>query len=323
MSPGVPIEIRNLRLLTNAISLRIELIFVPCVYCSIAVTHLDNKKDQIKISLRDELGRLFFLSIGVFLFILFFQPFPLEQLDYNNRLLFVTGLGIIYFLVACIILIFLPLSIPKLFKISEWESGPPFFLISLLLVFTVTAFAFYIRYVGKAELSLYIVFKVILVCLIPLIILLILYKNKSQRRVIDILREQNKYYISRIRENDKIGLEEEIDILSSNKSEKLTLKYKNILYIKSADNYIEIYYLENGQVEKRLIRNTLKNIESLLANQHHFIRCHRASIINVMYIDKLVRSYSGYSLKMSYLEERIPVSRQYLLQVRSTISGNE
>lgn len=284
---------------------------------------LDHQKDKIKIPLRDELGRLFILSIGVFLFILFFQPFPLEQLDYNNRLLFVTGLGVIYFLVACIILIILPLSFPRWFKISEWESGPPFYLISLLLVFTVTAFAFYIRYVGKSELSLYLMFKMVLVCLLPLIILLILYKNKSQKRVIDILQEQNKYYLSRVRENDKIGLEEEIDIQSSSKSDKLSLKYKNILHIKSADNYIEIFYLENGLVEKRLIRNTLKNLESQLANQQLFIRCHRASIVNVMYIDKLVRSYSGYSLKMNYLEEKIPVSRQYLIQVKNVISSAE
>jgi len=284
---------------------------------------LDYKKHRIKISLRDEFGRLFVLSFGVFLFILFFQPFPLEQLDYNNRLLFVTGLGVVYFLVACLILILLPFSTPKWFRISEWESGPPFLLISMLLVFTVTAFAFYIRYVGKAELSLYIMFKMVLVCLLPLIILLILYKNKSQAIVIDILQEQNKYYISKIRDFDQIGLEEEIDIISNNKSEKLTLKYKNILYIKSADNYIEIHYLENDMVEKKLIRNTLKNIESQLANQHHFIRCHRASIVNVLYIDKLVHNYGGYSLQLNHLEEKIPVSRQYLIQVKNAISGVE
>lgn len=267
------------------------------------------------------MGRLFILSFGVFLFVLFFQPFPLEQLDYNNRLLFVTGFGVMYFLVACSALILLPLLTPKWFKTSEWESGPPVILILCLLILTVTSFAFYIRYVGKAPLSLYIMFKVVLVCLLPLIILLILYKNKSLANVIDILQEQNKYYLSKVREYDKIILEEEIDIISSNKSSKLTLKYKNIIYIKSADNYIEIYYLENGLVEKRLIRNTLKNIESQLANQHHFVRCHRASIVNVMHIDKLVRSYSGYSLKMNIFEEKIPVSRQYLIQVKKIISG--
>ena len=34
---------------------------------------------------------------------------------------------------------------------------------------------------------------------------------------------------------------------------------KNIISIKSADNYIEIYYLENVKVEKKLVRSTLKS----------------------------------------------------------------
>jgi hypothetical protein len=34
----------------------------------------------------------------------------------------------------------------------------------------------------------------------------------------------------------------------------------------------------------------------------------------------LVRTYSGYSLKMKYLEQEIPVSRQYLVLIRDAIS---
>ena len=282
---------------------------------------MNTQKRNIINSLKEELWRLFIIGFGIFLFILFFQPFPLEMLAYNDRLLFVTGFGAITFLVACIILIFIPLFIPKWFRISEWESGPPFILNILLLAFTATAFTFYIAYVGKVSLTLYIMFKVVLVCLLPLIILIILYKNKSLESVIGILQEQNKYYFSKIGEYEKFEEEVEIGITSNNKSDKLVLKCKNIVFIKSADNYIEIYYLEKDLVEKKLIRNTLKNIELQFENQKNFIRCHRTCIVNIIHIDKLVRSYSGYSLDISYLEERIPVSRQYLLQVKEAISA--
>ena len=268
------------------------------------------------------MGRLFILSFGVFLFILFFQPFPLEQLDFNNRLLFVTGFGALTFIISFILLILLPLIIPKWFKISAWENGPPIGLTILLLVLTVTSYAFYIRYAGRAPLSLYIMFKVILVCLIPLIIMLILYKNKSQAGVIEILQEQNRYYISKISEFEKNGAEKELEIVSDNKSDNLTLKYNNIILIKSAENYIELHYFENDKVEKKLLRSTLKSIESQLASVSNFIRCHRASLVNVLYIDKLVRSYSGYNLTLTCSEEKIPVSRQYLNQVRKAISDN-
>lgn len=281
---------------------------------------MENQKNHILMSLSDALGQFLIISFGVFLFILFFQPFPLDMLDYNNRLLYVTGFWAITFLLACIIFIILPLSIPKWFKIEEWESGPPFVLSLIFLVIIATSFAFYINYVGKVSLSFYIVFKVILVCLLPLLILIILYKYRSMKQIIGTLQDQNKYYISKIGEYEKTGEEEEIDIISDSKSEKLTLKYKNIISVKSADNYIEIYYLEKDVVEKKLVRNTLKNIELQLANQRIFIRCHRTGIANINYINKLARTYSGYSLKMRFLDETIPVSRQYLKQVKNVIS---
>ena len=274
-------------------------------------------------SFKNELGRLFFICIGVFLFILFFQPFPLDMLDYNDRLLFVTGFGAITFLFGCIIFILIPFLIPQWFKISEWESDPPYILSALLLILTATAFAFYIRYVGQVSISLYIMFKVILVCLIPIFILVILYKNKSLELTIDLLKEQNKNYLLKFREDEKNKEDEKIEIFSDNKNGKLTLKYKKIVSIKSADNYIEIFYLENDSVEKKLIRCTLKNIESQLVHQTSFIRCHRTRIVNSMHIEKLARNYSGYCLKMNCLEEEIPVSRQYLTQVKEVISAYE
>lgn len=273
--------------------------------------------------LRNELTHLFYISVGIFLFILFFQPFPLDMLTENNRLLYVTGFGVISFLIASLVLIFLPVVIPKLFKFCERESDRQFILNSVLWILTATAFAFYIRYVGRVHLSLYIMFKVSLVCLLPVIILNILYKNKSLENLIDVLQNQNKSYALQIKEYEISGEDEQIDVFSENKTDKISLKYRNLVLIKSADNYIEIYYLEKDQLEKKLIRNTLKNIEVLLDQRRSFIRCHRTSIVNTLYIDKLVRTYSGHSLKMSCLDEEIPVSRQYLMQVKESITAFE
>ncbi|MBL7111131.1 MAG: LytTR family transcriptional regulator [Bacteroidales bacterium] len=274
-------------------------------------------------SLKLELGRLLIMSFGVFLFILFFQPFPLEMLDYNNRLLFVTGFGAITFLVTFIILILVPLLLPKLFAITDWEFGPPLGLSLLFMVFTSASFAFYIRYVGKVNMSLYIIFKVALVNLLPLVTLIILYRYKSLKHAVGIFQEQNKEYLAKIEGYENNWGENEIDILSENKSDKLNLKYKDIVYIKSADNYIEICYMGNGVVEKKLLRSTLRNIESQLVHQRNFLRCHRTSIVNMIYLDKLVRSYGSYSLKLNCCDDTVPVSRQYLMQVKVAITDFE
>ena len=284
---------------------------------------MDNGKNNILNSLKLELGRLLIMSSGVFLFILFFQPFPLETLDYDNRLLFVVGFGAIIFLITFIVLILLPLLLPRLFPITDWEYGPPLGQSLLFILFSTTAFAFYIRYVGHVNMSLYIMFKVALVCLFPLVILIVLYRNKSLKEAVNYLQEQNKEYQAKFERYENSGGKEVIDIVSDNKSDRLNLRYNDIVFIKSADNYIEICYMEGESVEKKMLRSTLRNIESQLANQMNFIRCHRTRIVNILYIDKLVRSYGAYNIKLNCCDENIPVSRQYLMQVKVAITDFE
>lgn len=273
---------------------------------------------------KEEIARLFVISFGVFLFILFFQPFPLETLDYNSRLLYVAGFGGITFICSGLVLIVLPFVFSKWLKASEWEGGPPFILSVLLLVVSSTAFAFYIRFVGNSSLTLYIVFKMVLICLLPIFILVIMYKNKTLEHIILHLREQNAMYFNKIQEFEKLGGENEIDIYSHNRAERLRVKYKQIIWIKSADNYAEIYYLtEEGGFDKKVLRNTLKNIESQLTSDKDIIRCHRTAIINSRYIEKIVRGYSGYALKVRFLDEKVPVSRSYIPLVKDAMQEED
>jgi hypothetical protein len=279
-----------------------------------------NRKSHLIDSFKEELARLFMVSFGVFLFILFFQPFPLGMLDYNNRLLYVTGFGVINFISEWVILILLPFLIPRLFKTNRWESGPPIFTNIVLLVITGVAYAFYIRFVGQISLSLYIMFKVFLVCLLPMIILSLLYKNKSMESQVSILQEKIMSVVEKLKGYEKTAEEEDIEITSENKSDKLILKAKNIVMVKSADNYIEVYCIINNLPEKKLIRNTLKSIELQLTNHKDFVRCHRTSIVNIRFVDKVARDFSGYFLKMNHLDEKLAVSRPFLSQVKEAIS---
>lgn len=276
---------------------------------------------KITNAFQSEFLRLFLISVGVFLFILFFQPFSLDKLDYYDRLLYVTGFGAITFIFGSFVFIVLPNAFSKWFGIDEGENEPTVLLSSILLVLTATAYIFYIRFVGGSQLTLYTLFKVFLVCLMPIIILIILYKNKSLEKIIEILLVQNKAYLLKIKEYDQ--LEEFIVILSESKSERLKVRYKDLILIKSADNYIEVYYLEKGIVEKQLVRNTLKNIEDLLSEKLNFMRCHRTSIVNILYVEKIVKSYSGHNIKINCINELIPVSRQYISQMKGSLTLNK
>ncbi len=282
---------------------------------------MENIKTDIIRSLKEELSKLFIVGVSIFLFILFFQPFPLNFVDFENRLLFITGYGIITFLISGLILAVLPLFTPKWLNINELKSNLPFIPGFLLLVLNATAFAFYLRYVGSVYLSLYIVFKIVLVSLLPLIILMVIHKQKLLKNGFNLLKDQNKLLLNKLQEFERIEDEKEIEILSNNKSDRLSVKYKDIISVKSADNYIEISYLKNNLTEKKLIRNTLKNIEEQLSGKQFFIRCHRTSIANILFVEQLIRTQNGNALKMNVLGEDVPVSRQYLLKVKEAISA--
>lgn len=242
------------------------------------------------------------------------------MLDYEYRLMFVSGFGAITFFLSIAVLILFPLSVPKWFDTSDGLSEPPFIINLLFLVLMITSNAFYIRYVGSTTLTLYILFKIFLVSLVPLILLLILYKNISLERAVRILQKQNKLYFSELQKHIVLKNEDEIEILSENKSDNLKLRSEDLVYIKSADNYIEVFFLSNNTIIKKLLRTTLKNIETQFVDHKNFIRCHRTSIVNGMHIEKLIRNYSGYHLQMKNFEELIPVSRQYLLLVQGKLS---
>ena len=97
---------------------------------------------------------------------------------------------------------------------------------------------------------------------------------------------------------------------------RLSLREEDLLYIKSADNYVYVYYQNNKrEIINYLLRNTLKNIEeqSTYAN---LIRCHRFYMVNSVNVRLLRKSKDGLVLELDTETPcEIPVSRTYLSAV--------
>jgi len=269
---------------------------------------------DIKFSLKVYLE----ISLGIFFFILFFRPFELNHLDFNNQLLFIAGCSAITFVLLCLFYILIPRIFPKLLA-SAVHAQRLIVLINIFLcIISSTAYAFYIRYVGGASLSMYLVFKILLICIVPVVILTLVIENRSLKQQIDSLRE-NYIKLKMIVQDNTDSNTEIIQFVSDNKSDKIDLLSGDILLIKSAENYVEIIYKDSENHKQKLIRTTLRNIEDQLRKYAEFIRCHRTCIINTKYILKLTSSYQGYRLKIMDYSQEIPVSRQYLLDVRKAL----
>lgn len=85
-----------------------------------------------------------------------------------------------------------------------------------------------------------------------------------------------------------------------------------VIFIKSEENYVQIYYQDKGKTKKFTLRSSMKALESTLA-KHNLIRCHRSYFINPAYIKIIHRNSSGIivaDLKQENFES-IPISRKY------------
>ena len=280
---------------------------------------MKKKLDQLVDDLKQELGLLLSISFGVFLFILFFQPFKFDDFDFNNSLLFVAGLGSIIFIISVIIRIIIPWLFRKDNQDTKILVLPSYFNAFIILVLSSLAFEFYLRYVGMVHITFFTTIKVILVCLAVVIIL-------SFYDLLEELKQQNELLIIEKRSIQKqIGkcedelLNKSIEFISENNSENFNLLILEVAVIKSADNYVEIIYKEGNSFRKKLIRNTLRNIELQIKPYSNFIRCHRICIINLHYIEKLIRNNNNHWLIIKGYDEQIPVSRQYLLSLKEAL----
>lgn len=254
----------------------------------------------------------------MFLFILFFQPVELEGVNFNNNLLVIAGFGTITFLALILFRIVLLMIIPKFFDKEDWKLKHEVISNTSIWIVNSVAYAFYDHYVGLVPITMYLMFKIVLLSIAPVLTIVIIYRHRYLSQQIDYFSERDNKLnkISAEMEDDTII---EFDSISERKLEKISLTLGNIIFLRSADNYVDIVYKEDEETHRILIRNTLKNIEEKLKIFPAIVRCHRSYIVNRKYIIDLINNQHGFRLKLIDYEEEIPVSRQYLLFVREVL----
>lgn len=281
-----------------------------------------NKKLEQIFSLIKEDRKLFLkISFGVFLFILFFQPFAIEHFDFNNRLLIIAGMAIIVFLSMAFVkaaLIWIIKSESQTFQdptVLSYLAG------FIMMVINSVALAFYLRYVGEVSITFYTMFKIILISLFTPVALVILYEISDLKHQIETLSaEKDTIQKGTPQQEQPLDyLSKSIVFTSDNATDTLILHVSDVTLIKSADNYVEVAFMENKLSKKKLIRNTLKNVEQLTKPYPNFVRCHRICIVNTLYIEKLQKKFNNYWITMKGSEEQVPVSRQYLVKLKESL----
>ncbi len=97
---------------------------------------------------------------------------------------------------------------------------------------------------------------------------------------------------------------------------KLVLTEEAVLYITAEENYVNIFYTENGKLRNYVLRSSMKALDEL-CQDHGMVRCHRSFYVNPRHVTVLRKEKEGvvYAELDSNDSMRIPVTKRYYDQL--------
>ncbi|MDY8135272.1 LytTR family DNA-binding domain-containing protein [Aquimarina sp. 2201CG5-10] len=129
------------------------------------------------------------------------------------------------------------------------------------------------------------------------------------------------YYGSKVIENKKelniSSQETRILIQGSLKKENFLIDANSIVYVKSEDNYVYLYFIEDEILKEKMLRNTLTNISLQLPQ---LMRSHRSYLINPNFIISIKGNAQNAKLQLKAIEKPIPISKTYFASLKTLIN---
>jgi hypothetical protein len=122
--------------------------------------------------------------------------------------------------------------------------------------------------------------------------------------------ETSLYFTSRNDDSEGENEEKLIHIISKAKKEELDFYPNQFIYAESQGNYVVFHLVIDDKPSEVMIRNSIKDIERQLKAIPHFMRIHRAFIVNLKKVTSKTGNALGYRLKLAGSNNMIPVSRQ-------------
>lgn len=109
-----------------------------------------------------------------------------------------------------------------------------------------------------------------------------------------------------------------ISLQTENKNERLVIKRKELLFIKSSFNYCEVYF-HNKEIKKEIIRGTLKSLDNQISHPA-VMHVHRSYIANLDNVSKYRGNSQGISLYYDGIDQPAIVSRKKAKKVKNYLN---
>ena len=274
-----------------------------------------NKPYPFNDDLKHNAKIILFISLGILAFLLIFQPIEISTLSTKEIFYLVTGLAISTFLVLSINLIVLPSLFPKIFYNNRWNiKREIIWNIWILLTISSSDFLFYSQLFGVFDISFSDIGKIVLLGFLPVAVLITINQDKLLRSHLKSAQLlNNKLTINKQKKEKLIHFE------SDYKKDNFSISPESLIAIRSADNYVEIYYKSDNIVRKQVIRYSLKKAVETINEFEFILRCHRTFIVNINYIKEITGNSQGYKLYIENLDFPVLVSQKYIASFKERI----
>lgn len=252
------------------------------------------------------------IAIFVTIFLFVFKPFGLSALI-QDRFWVCLGFGLITFLISA----FYEMVILNRFRIARdgphWTFGK--WLISTFLLIILIAsgnYGFYLLITHNAHswtAFLIVIYNTGVIAIFPIFFI-------GYVRLISAEKHYKKM-IGDMRHFDRESRKSDPVTITDPSGNNYTFNSSNLVSIEALQNYIRIIYIEQDLLDQRVIRMTMKEVESQIDNASIF-RCHRSYIVNSRLISEIEGNAQGLSLIMDTpVNYAVPVSRKFISRFRS------
>ena len=267
-------------------------------------------------------------GVGLFvsLFLAVFEPFGFDELPSSTKWRHALLFGFVTFLISSFFQIALPKFFPKPFREEVWRSWK-----EIVYLLTTTLFIgagnyglMLILYPQNTELANFLraelitlqvgIFPICFIVFKKQITMYRRYATEARAVTEDMHTEEKSLKVEEAAVNVA-----KIVLRGDNQKEELVLFPNDLFFISSADNYVQIRYLQEGVQKSMLMRSTLKKMEEQLAPASSFFRCHRMYIVNLKLVSTVTGNAQGLKLHLPGLDEQIPVSRNLTETVKERL----
>ena len=110
-------------------------------------------------------------------------------------------------------------------------------------------------------------------------------------------------------------------VLTGTTSETITLHIPSLLYIEAVGNYVKVYQWCDDALHTDMLRATMKQVEDDLQGYPAVVRCHRAFMVNLQQVEKVLAKSGIMRLVIRHTHDALPVSRSNMAGVKEAIKG--